>query len=192
MDGKKDRKIELGPDGVLGLASFGHGDDLIMEGAGYMAEGTGELVLGAADLAGKVWNSPNTAIGLMIGLAGLPFGASIHFGNNAIQFWDYPWGSGGALTFGNSQIFNWPITAANGPNNIWWPRYDNIFDILLGIHEEEHTYQSQFLGPLFIPIYFLAGGVSASNPFEQDADDYSAAVGGTRPVTRQPYNEPSP
>jgi len=152
--------------------------------------GVGNVLGGALDLAGKAWNSPNTALGVIGGLAGVPFGASIHFGNNAIQFWDYPWGGGGALTLGNSQIYAWPVTPANGPNNIWWPRYDNTADIRLGFHEEQHTYQSQLLGPLFLPVYGLLGGISGSNPLEQNADDHSAAVAGSRPVTARPYVDP--
>jgi len=45
------------------------------------------------------------------------------------------------------------------------------------LHEEAHTYQYQVLGPMFLPAYALAGGISASNPFELAANRY--ALGGS-------------
>jgi len=41
-----------------------------------------------------------------------------------------------------------------------------------GIHEEAHTYQAEVLGPLFYPFYFMYGGISKINPFENAADNY--------------------
>ena len=67
------------------------------------------------DLAGKVWNLPNTAIGLGYGLTGYAAGQlnrlrpgdqpndpRIQFGNNAVEFVNNPLGGGRAVTLGNS------------------------------------------------------------------------------------------
>jgi hypothetical protein len=35
------------------------------------------------------------------------------------------------------------------------------------------VYQYLVLGPLFLPLYFLCGGISARNRFEQAADRYA-------------------
>jgi hypothetical protein len=40
------------------------------------------LVRGALNVAGKIWALPNTIVGTVVGLAGVPFGATISFGNN--------------------------------------------------------------------------------------------------------------
>jgi hypothetical protein len=43
----------------------------------------------------------------------------------------------------------------------------------LGDHERAHVYQYMALGPLFLPLYFLCGGISHRNRFEQAADRYA-------------------
>jgi hypothetical protein len=43
-------------------------------------------------------------------------------------------------------------------------------DYQVGMHEQGHTYQSQVLGPFFLPAYFLIGGFGRFNPFENAAD----------------------
>src|SRR5690606_29558977 len=47
-----------------------------------------QSILGS--VLGKIWNIPNTLIGLAWGLIGLPFGAKMSFGNNALQFENHP------------------------------------------------------------------------------------------------------
>lgn len=117
---------------------------------------------------------PNTLIGGVVGLAGVPFGARIQFANNAIQFVDFPLGQAGeGLTLGNVQIF----PAGTDPTT-----YSGFFcgssaPINIGLHEEGHTFQYQVFGPTFLPAYFLSGGISASNPFELAANRY--ALGGS-------------
>jgi RHS repeat-associated protein len=153
----------------LGLLSFGQSGTLNV-GLGQIGNGLGEVASGLANLAGEVWTSPNTVVGVLIGLASLGFGgqyAGIH--NNAMQFTNVPWGSGGALTIGNVQLYN------NDTPGTLQPGYDGLGPLEpTGLHEEGHTYQYQLLGPFFAPLYFLSGGLaSASNPFEQAADYYS-------------------
>jgi hypothetical protein len=41
------------------------------------------------------------------------------------------------------------------------------------------------LGPLFLPLYLLCGGVSARNPFERAADRYAQCGHGWWPRVRQ-------
>lgn len=143
----------------------------------------GEAML---DLAGKVWALPNTVIGLAIG--GVSYGAgwagyglglvdvapSISIGNNAIQFENIPFGNG-ALTVGNTIIYGGGTAPSQMGNLYGDRRYLNV-----GLHEMGHTYQYQAYGPFFLPAYFLRGGISATNPFEQGANNY-AAGGSWRP-----------
>jgi RHS repeat-associated protein len=135
----------------------------------------GSIGNGIGDLIGKIWNLPNDVIGLALGLLTLPFdlanGGGIQLGSNAIQFTGFPIGptDGGALTLGNVQLFHGsdfiPSTNFTSP-------YTGL-EVNAGLHEEAHTWQSQILGPFFLPVYFLNGGVSGSNPFERAADYYS-------------------
>jgi len=132
--------------------------------------GQGAGIIG--DILGKIWALPNTVIGLVIGIASLPFGGEIHLGNNAIQFTNVPFGPGGALTLGNVQLYN-----GLSPSDVN-PRYNGApGSVDVGLHEQAHTYQNQALGPLFLPIYLLNGGISPKNPLENAADDYSQGVG---------------
>lgn len=141
----------------------------------------GEAML---DLAGKVWALPNTVMGLAVGgvsygvgwagygLGLLDVAPSISIGNNAIQFENIPFGTG-ALTLGNTIIYGGG-TAPNQMGNLYGDRrYLNV-----GLHEMGHTYQYQAYGPFFLPAYFLRGGISAINPFEQGANNYAAGGSG--------------
>ncbi|MCA9472539.1 MAG: hypothetical protein MRJ96_16955 [Nitrospirales bacterium] len=123
------------------------------------------------DAAGKVWNLPNTAVGLVWGGIGVLGGAGVSIGNNAIQFTNHPLGVN-AVTLGNTISY----TQGSGPGD-----YDFLYDskvrLNIGLHEQAHTYQSQVYGPLFLPLWLLGGGPSASNPFEQSANNF--ALGGS-------------
>lgn len=101
-----------------------------------------------------------------------PFGGEIHFANNAIQFTNVPFGPGGALTLGNVQLYNGLYPTDPGT------RYDGgPGSFPVGSHEEAHIFQSQVLGPFFLPIYGLNGGISRRNPFENSADNYAQKIG---------------
>ena len=115
----------------------------------------GGLVRGALDIVGKIWNLPNTIIGNVIGGVGHVVGEignalglygpepTIGFGHNAIEFKNNPFmASGGAITFGNSIIYGSQA-------------YDHA------PHEMIHTYQGQFLGPLYLPVNILGMAASA-------------------------------
>ncbi len=133
------------------------------------------LVIFFLDLAGKIWASPNTALGLAAGGLSVPFGARPTLGHNAIQFTGVPWPGKGALTLGNVILYN-DINPSD-----FVARYDQTALVMIGLHEEAHTYQYQVLGPLFLPVYFLSGGISADNPFENAADNYAQGTGGWWP-----------
>jgi len=161
------RPILKATDAHTGLYSNG-----LAPGAANLGGPIGGVLGGIADLVGKIWNIPNDIIGLAIGLASLPFGGEISFGENAIQFTDVPFGPGGALTLGNVQLYNGSLPTDPGV------RYDGAPGTFpIGFHEQAHTYQSQLLGPLFLPIYMLNGGISASNPFENAADNWAQGIG---------------
>ena len=95
------------------------------------------------------------------------------FGNNSLQLLNAPWGTGGAITFGNVEIFN------NVDPKERVPVYGNSGNtVVIGQHEEGHTYQYERLGPLFAPAYFMFGGIKETNGFEKSADKYGRGEGG--------------
>ena len=125
---------------------------------------------------GAIWASPNTLIGLLLGLPSLLFGARMRISDGAFVFLHYPWGPGGALTLGNTMLCTsstlddlcrtyaerYGLCAAGGPRH------------RLGDHERAHVYQAMAFGVFFLPAYFICGGISAHNRFEQAADRYAA------------------
>ncbi len=122
---------------------------------------------------------PNTVAGLLLGAAALPFGARVTFGDNAIRFERCPVGRG-ALVLGNVALYACGTSPADRLCGIYGdPRL-----LAIGRHEAAHTLQYQVLGPLFLPIYLLCGGISPRNPFERAANDYAA--GGAWWPTRRP------
>ncbi len=60
------------------------------------------------------------------------------------------------------------------------PRYGadpySTWNVWILKHESGHTWQADRLGPFFLPLYFLHGGVSQNNPFERAADDYGQGL----------------
>ena len=136
------------------------------------------------DVVGKIWNLPNTALGLVVGGAGYVVGKvgyalglysgnpSIQFGHNGIQFLDNPFiAEDGALTLGNAISYSEGIKPGNTG------AYDDK-SVPYGRHEEAHTYQSQVLGPAFIPTYLLTGKPGhVSHPLERAAQNYGRGNG---------------
>jgi len=150
----------------------------------------------ANNVAGKVWASPNTVISLAYGGIGYLYGAAtgqdvkFSIGNNAIQFIGNPIGeNGAALTLGNSINYVGSARPDSGKSlaNSGYYTYEYGFrndgtlpadkdKIILGPHEGKHTYQAEVLGPLFLPVYFLSGGVNANNWIEKEADEKGNAA----------------
>lgn len=143
------------------------------------------LALGAL---GVVWASPNTFLGLVAGLAALPFGARacLRTQDLALVFDAVPWGPGGALTLGNvilhtgDSIDGECLTYAHRAGLCEQP------PVRLADHERAHVLQYMALGPLFLPAYFLYGGISVRNRFERAADRYALTGRGWWPWPAPP------
>ena len=135
---------------------------------------------------GAIWALPNTLLGLLIGLPALLFGARLRICDGALVFLRYPWGPGGALTLGNTMLCT-HITL-----DVTCKSYAERFGLCapsgthhrLGDHERAHVYQAMALGIFFLPLYFLCGGISARNRFEQAADHYAQTGRGWWPWSR--------
>ncbi len=134
-----------------------------------------KLLIRTADVLGKLWAAPFTLLGLSYGLVAHVFSKSgtrseIRPGNNAIQFINSPGIiRGAALTLGNVILY--------GCDAEPW-RFGAYGDtrVNLGRHEQAHTYQYQLLGPLFVLVYFLSGGLAGpdKNPLERAAQNFGA------------------
>jgi hypothetical protein len=106
-------------------------------------------------IAGKIWNSPNSATGMAYGGLGYLAGWPMHWlglqdrpgittGNNAVQFTDNPFiAPDAAITIGNAEVFG-PREKLNGRDTY-------------GLHEEQHTYQGEQLGPFYLPSNIFGG-----------------------------------
>ena len=124
---------------------------------------------------GIAWALPNSLAGLIAGIAGIPFGAHLHLRRRdlAVVFHRWPWGPGGAITFGNVILHTGDtldsdcVTYAHRAGHLQQPT------IRLADHERAHVFQYMALGPLFLPLYLLCGGISVRNRFEQAADRYA-------------------
>lgn len=130
------------------------------------------------DIFGKIWALPNTLVGLVVGVIGLAFGGSVRLGHNAIVFFNFPLGPGGALTLGNviltteptldMHVWSYAARRVLPPDNRA-PACDLVH---LGKHEEAHTYQYQVLGPAFWLVYWIAGIGRQVSALERAADRY--------------------
>lgn len=122
----------------------------VTDAYGLKGSGFGSTI---GDLCKKLWNFPNTIIGVTIGVIGLPFGGSgPTIGNNAIQFPDNPSMVLGDITLGNSILYNEEM----GPNK----DDPNNFGYTYGDHEHQHTFQGETLGPLYLPANLIGGVIS--------------------------------
>ncbi|WP_426700314.1 hypothetical protein ACPPVV_13020 [Rhodanobacter sp. Col0626] len=123
---------------------------------------------------GMVWTLPNSVLGLLLGIAGLPFGARLRWQRRELALVVYRWPRGaGALTLGNVIIHTGEkldvpcLTYAHRAGRVVEP------PVSLADHERAHVYQYMLLGPLFLPLYLLCGGISVRNRFELAADRYA-------------------
>ncbi|HTD29860.1 MAG TPA: hypothetical protein VK660_10775 [Xanthomonadaceae bacterium] len=132
---------------------------------------------------GAIWASPNTLLGLLLGLPALPFGARLSISDGALTFLRYPWGPGTALALGN--VILCTQATLDGTCSSYAQRYGLCPPggalHRLGDHERAHVYQAMALGVFFLPLYFLYGGISARNRFEQAADRYAETGSGWWP-----------
>lgn len=130
-------------------------------------------------LLGVAWTLPNSLMGLLLGICAIPWGARPRLSRSdfALVFDRWPWGPGGAMTLGNV-IINTAAdlealcsTYAHQAGLCQEPR------VRIGSHERAHVWQYMLLGPFFLPLYFLLGGISARNPLERAADRYALGQG---------------
>lgn len=133
------------------------------------------MLRACAFAAGMAWTAPWTVCGLLAGLVAIPFGsrAGVSRRDRALVFSRWPWGPGGAMTLGN-------VVLCSGPGlDVACSTYEHRAgrcshpQVRLGDHERAHVYQYMVLGPLFVPLYFLCGGISVRNRFERAADRYA-------------------
>ena len=134
-------------------------------------------------LPGMLWTLPNTLLGLLLGVAGLPFGAYMHWRPRelALVFHRYPWGPGGALTLGNVILHTGEDLATRCFTYAHRAGECEEAAIQLADHERAHVLQAMALGPLFLPLYLVCGGISVRNRFERAADRYALTAQGWWP-----------
>ena len=132
-------------------------------------------LLAVARIAGIAWTLPNTLAGLLAGLIGIAFGAHAHLRTRdlAIVFHAWPWGPGGALALGNVILHTGRDLATACTTYAHRAGECEEPPIVLADHERAHVLQAMALGPLFLPLYLLAGGISVRNRFERAADRYA-------------------
>ena len=126
---------------------------------------------------GGLWTSPNSALGLLAGGVGLALGARARWRSHelALVFERMPWPSPGALTLGNVILHTGASLDVGCLTYAHRAGRANEPSVSLADHERAHVYQYMLLGPLFLPLYLLCGGVSVGNPFERAADRYAMA-----------------
>ena len=135
---------------------------------------------------GAVWTLPNTLLGLLLGVVGLAFGAHAHWRTRELAqvVHRWPWGPGGAITFGNVILHTGDSLDSPCVTYAHRAGHGNEAPIVLADHERAHVYQYLALGPLFLPLYLLLGGISVRNRFERAADRYARTGRGWWPWVR--------
>ena len=122
---------------------------------------------------GIAWALPMSIVGLVGGILTMPLGSRVRYSDHALVFSSFPFGPGGAITFGNvilntakdmdAIVVTYQCRADGNRNEC----------IRIGNHERAHVYQYMVLGMFFLPVYFLCGGISVKNPMERAADRYA-------------------
>lgn len=135
---------------------------------------------------GALWTLPNTLLGLLLGVIGLAAGAHLHWRSRelALVFHRWPWGPGGAITFGNVILHTGDSLDSPCVTYAHRAGHGDEAAIILADHERAHVYQYLALGPLFLPLYLLLGGISVRNRFERAADRYARTGHGWWPWAR--------
>ena len=141
--------------------------------------------LRAAQVLGALWTLPNTLAGLLAGTVALTQGARATVADAALVFHGVPFGPGGALTLGQV-ILHTGESLDSTALTYHCKAHGGSDCVRLGDHERAHVYQYLALGPLFLPLYFLCGGISWRNRFEQAADWYAQTGKGWWPWPRPP------
>lgn len=126
-------------------------------------------------VTGITWTLPNTLAGLVAGIVGIAFGAHMHLRRPelALVFHRWPWGPGGAITLGNVILHTGDTLDSDCVTYAHRAGHGIQPPIRLADHERAHVFQYMALGPLFLPLYLLSGGISVRNRFERAADRYA-------------------
>lgn len=95
------------------------------------------------------WAAPNTAIGLVAGLAMLATGARVRIVRRTFEF------SGGLLALGLGRLPQSCRFSAVTLGHVILGMDSKVLDTLRG-HEQVHVAQYERWGPLFIPAYLLS------------------------------------
>lgn len=138
-----------------------------------------------AGVLGIAWALPNTLVGLVAGAAGLALGArpSLRRADLAIVFDHFPapFARRGALVLGNVILHTG--ASLDGECETYAHRAGLVREppVRLCDHERAHVLQYMALGPLFLPLYWLCGGISVRNRFERAADRYAQSGRGWWP-----------
>ena len=121
---------------------------------------------------GTVWASPMTLIGLILGCGSLVLGARVSLSDSAIVFSRFRFFSSGALTLG--QVILYTGTSLGAPAKTYHcTAFGGDDCVRIGTHEQAHVFQYMTFGIFFLLLYFLHGGISHKNRFEQAADRYA-------------------
>lgn len=117
---------------------------------------------------GHAWGAQNTVYGLIYALVGVAAGGGLDFTANAIEVRGHPfqrkWGGpGSAITLGNVICL-----ADSSPKNA---AERQLFEETEA-HEVEHTYQSDVLGPFYLPAHGVAGLMSMVTSGKWSADGW--------------------
>ena len=135
---------------------------------------------GALFVLGSLWALPMTALGLALGAGTLLLGARVSISDGALVFSRFRFFSKGALTLG--QVILHTGQSLDEPTLTYHcAAFGGDECVRIGSHERAHVYQTMALGVLFLPLYFLHGGISHKNRFEQAADRYARTGSGWWP-----------
>ena len=123
---------------------------------------------------GALWTLPNTVLGLLLGGFGLLCGARVVWQRRqcALVFLGFPFGRG-ALVLGNVIVCTGPSLHVRCQTYATQAGCAVDASINLADHERAHVFQYMLLGPFFLPLYALCGGISWRNRFERAADRYA-------------------
>lgn len=106
----------------------------------------------------------------------------------ALAFARMPWFFPGALTLGNVILHTGDSLDVACRTYAHRAGYAVEPCVSLADHERAHVYQYMVLGPWFLPLYLLCGGVSVHNRFELAADRYARRGTGWWPFAGKPMD----
>jgi len=129
------------------------------------------MIARARRIAAYAWASPNTLLGLLIAMIGLPTGVRLRLVSGVVEV------HGGLVT----RLLRRMVPLDGGASAL------TIGHVVLGVseaalavtrdHERVHVRQYERWGPLFIPAYFIASGLALAGgrrPYRENAFEREA------------------